>query len=156
MAQLCQYGQLEILLHEPTIKSYNQPDHILGDKSLKGKIFVTSFFNFISDHKTIVARVGLGVNTLSKNIEVRSAYSKKYTKDEYVKGTSERPSFYPNFKKKKKEESVLENHPSDTANLDLSCLDATEWLNGDVINAYSHIINQQFKENVYIFSTYFY
>ena len=39
LAQLCQNGQLEILLHEPTIKSYNQPDHIFGEKLLKGKIF---------------------------------------------------------------------------------------------------------------------
>ena len=156
LAQLCQNGQLEILLQEPTIKSYNQPDHILGDKSLKGKIFVTSFFNFISDHKTIVARVGLGDNTLLKNIEVRKVYSNKYTKDENVKETSESQSFHPYSKKMKKEKSVFGNNLSDIVTLDLSCLEDTEWLNGDVINAYSHIINQQFKESAFIFSTYFY
>ena len=56
----------------------------------------------------------------------------------------------------KKEGPGIENHQSDSANLDISCLDDTEWLSGDVINAYSNIINRQFKETVYIFSTYFY
>jgi endonuclease/exonuclease/phosphatase family metal-dependent hydrolase len=64
LIQLCQEDKLEAVLKEPTTKSYHQPDHILVDKSLKERVFATSFFNFISDHKSIVARIGVGNDTL--------------------------------------------------------------------------------------------
>ena len=51
--------QKEIALKETTrILSNNQLDHILVDKKLMKHTFVTSFFNFISDHKSIVFRFG--------------------------------------------------------------------------------------------------
>ena len=45
------------LLYENTTKYANQLDHILGPWDQK--VFTTSFFNFISDHKTIVLRISL-------------------------------------------------------------------------------------------------
>ena len=45
------------LLYENTTKYANQLDHILG--SWDQKVFTTSFYNFISDHKTIVLRLSL-------------------------------------------------------------------------------------------------
>ena len=49
----------EIALIETTrTLSNNQLDHILVDKELMKFTFVTSFFNFISDHKSIVFRFG--------------------------------------------------------------------------------------------------
>ena len=71
LIQLCQEDKLEAVLKEPTTKSYHQPDHILVDKSLKERVFVTSFYNFISDHKSIVARIGVGNNTLLKDIDIQ-------------------------------------------------------------------------------------
>ena len=38
--------------------SNNQPDHILVDEKLLKSTFATSYFNFISDHKSIVFRYG--------------------------------------------------------------------------------------------------
>ena len=38
--------------------SNNQPDHILVDKNFEETCFATSFFNFISDHNSIVVRLG--------------------------------------------------------------------------------------------------
>ena len=40
--QLCHNGQVESVLNEPTTKNYNQVDHILADKQMKGKLFTTS------------------------------------------------------------------------------------------------------------------
>ena len=41
-------------------------DYILIDESLRDFSFVTSFNNFISDHKSIIARVGLDKNEFTK------------------------------------------------------------------------------------------
>ena len=53
-------------LKEITTKEYNQLDHIVADKSLEGQLYATSFVNFISDHKTITARVGFNENKFSR------------------------------------------------------------------------------------------
>ena len=45
------------LLYENTTNHFNQLDHILG--ASEHRVFTTSFFNFISDHKTIVLRMSL-------------------------------------------------------------------------------------------------
>ena len=46
-----------ILLSENTTKNHNQLDHILGPGDQL--VFTTSFYNFISDHKSIVLRIPL-------------------------------------------------------------------------------------------------
>ena len=45
-----------LALHEPTTVNNNQLDHIFLNKDLKELAFVTSFTNFISDHRSIVIR----------------------------------------------------------------------------------------------------
>ena len=56
----------EIALVETTrIVSNNQLDHILVDTKLMKCSFVTSFFNFVSDHKSIVFRFGGEANTFT-------------------------------------------------------------------------------------------
>ena len=46
-----------MLLFENTTKNHNQVDHILGPG--EQMVFTTSFYNFISDHKSIVLRIPL-------------------------------------------------------------------------------------------------
>jgi hypothetical protein len=48
--------------------SINQPDHILVDRVLERICFATSFFNFISDHKSIVVRIGETNNTFTPEV----------------------------------------------------------------------------------------
>ena len=48
--------------------SNNQPDHILISKKIEKYVFTTSFFNFISDHNSIVIRIGKEKKTMRKEI----------------------------------------------------------------------------------------
>ena len=54
--------------------SNNQLDYILIDESLKENSFVTSYNNFISDHKAIVTRVGLNQNIIRQTIKERLTF----------------------------------------------------------------------------------
>ena len=53
-------------LNEITTNQYNQLDHIIAEKSLEKQLYTTSFFNFISDHKTITARIAFDRNAFTK------------------------------------------------------------------------------------------
>ena len=79
--QICN-SRLEMAMNEQTTTdTKNQIDHILVDKVLKGRVFVTSYFNFMSNHKLIVARVGICGNLLKKEILKDLQYpSKKFMK----------------------------------------------------------------------------
>ena len=55
---LCQSDKYQALKEITRRVSNNQPDHILVDKALQSVCYVTSYFNFISDHKSIVIRIG--------------------------------------------------------------------------------------------------
>ena len=62
-------SQLEVALkEETTTTSSNQIDHILVNKTLRGRVFVSSYFNFVSNHKCIVFRIGIKENKLKDNI----------------------------------------------------------------------------------------
>ena len=50
--------------------SNNQLDYILIDQGLKDHYFVTSYNNFISDHKAIVSRIGLKSNIITQEIKL--------------------------------------------------------------------------------------
>ena len=54
-----------------------------------------------------------------------------------------------------KADANLHNTFSDT-NSDLSCFKGSQWLTGDVINEYVDIINEQFNQTVFVFSTHFF
>ena len=54
------------ILKEPTTNWKNQLDHILIERSLQNTSFATSFTNFMSDHKTIVVRIGAEGNCLKQ------------------------------------------------------------------------------------------
>jgi hypothetical protein len=55
--------------------SNNQLEYILLDGSMKGNYFVTSYNNFISDHKTIVARIASYDNRLTNEIKERITFN---------------------------------------------------------------------------------
>ena len=56
----------KIFLNEITTTQYNQLDHIIADKSLEERLYTTSYFNFILDHKSITARIGFIGNQISQ------------------------------------------------------------------------------------------
>ena len=55
-----------LALNEITTDNYRQLDHIIVKKSIKNRVFATSYFNFISDHKSITARIGYDENKFSQ------------------------------------------------------------------------------------------
>ena len=63
---LCQDQKVNALKEITRSISNNQLDHILIDKNLI--YFVTSYNNFISDHKSIAARIGLEGNELTDEV----------------------------------------------------------------------------------------
>ena len=66
--ELCQESKSNVLREITRSISNNQLDYILLDKTLEENSFVTSFNNFISDHKTITARIGLNENRITEEI----------------------------------------------------------------------------------------
>ena len=62
---LCKSDKYMALKEITRIQSNNQPDHILVDKKFKKHCFATSYFNFASDHKSIVVRLGEEGNELT-------------------------------------------------------------------------------------------
>ena len=174
LEQLCQ-NRKEIALQETTTRQKNQLDHILVDKKLNVNVFVTSFVNFISDHKTIVIRYGIENNTIKKELIQRSTQRSQ----NYIK---RRISDLPMIKHVKKEEDTASNGDSmslndethipdlvkiedskeqnvdlnvpDNSQSILACLEGHAWLTGDLINAYSSLLTAS-TEEAFVFSTYF-
>ena len=152
--QLCQEGKLEPFLNEPTTKSFTQIDYILGSSDLRGKVYVTTFFNFISDHKTPVVRIGLGNNSLLKEVMVNSS------KTSHLKVLLDDNVSPPNSEFHRTGDEIIDSHVnsvgSSKGDIDVSCFTDREWLTSDVINAYGSILKSQFNEDVFVFSTFFY
>ena len=57
--------------------SNNQLEYIIIDEDMKGNCFVTSYNNFISDHKTIIARIGSTENMLTDEIKERMLFDQE-------------------------------------------------------------------------------
>ena len=75
--KLCQ-GQKRSVLNEITrAMSNNQLEYILLDVNMKGNYFVTSYNNFISDHKTIVARIASCDNRLTNEIKEKITFDEE-------------------------------------------------------------------------------
>ena len=87
--QLCN-GNLQMALQEETTTdSKNQIDHILAHKTLKGRIFVTSYVNFATTHKLIVARIGTHGNELSKETVRKLQHTSKKFMKKKIENTEE-------------------------------------------------------------------
>ena len=74
---LCQDSKVSVLNEITRSISNNQLDYILMDKSLTSRSFVTSYHNFISDHKTITARIGMEGNTLTDEMKMKITFDKE-------------------------------------------------------------------------------
>ena len=144
LKQLCE--NKEPALNEVTTVHKNQLDHIIVSKELKGHVFVTSFFNFISDHKSIVIRIG-----------------ENELKDEVVQSLNLRSQKYM------KEECKVEENPAKecvkirTSEVSEECqtqdpyesLEGDNWLGDSVINAYGNLV-QESLDDIFVFSSFFY
>ena len=72
--QLCENKKLSVLNDITRSISNNQLDHIIIDKELSDKSYVTSYHNFISDHKSITARIGMEGNSLTDEIKMKITF----------------------------------------------------------------------------------
>ena len=69
LEDLCKKDKFISLKEITRIVSNNQVDHILADKIFEGKSYSTSYFNFISDHKSIVMRVTINSTFTDEALE---------------------------------------------------------------------------------------
>ena len=148
--QLC-HEDLEIALQEETTtKTKNQVDHILVSRRLKKRVFVTTYYNFVSDHKGIVARIGINDNLLKDEVisNFQNTSEKFMKKSPDTEGISQKSNY-------KFHQDVLQGKKKNSNADELSSLEGTNWLTSDVINEYGNIIKGQFK-NSFVFSTYFF
>ena len=118
-------------------------------------------YNFISNHKTIVARIAFNENKLKDEVIQRLKYTsekfmkkpmyqdgnenedKKHGKTDFLGKTQFKTERNGGYQKK----SMIHGH-------DLSSLEGNNWLTSDVINEYSDLIMNNI-EDIFIFSTFF-
>ena len=84
--------------------SYNQLDYVLLDKSLRDRSFVTSYHNFISDHKSITARIGWDGNSFTDKMRMKLTFDSE-----------------SHMKSKSVEESVSETSSSSDSSHESDC-----------------------------------
>ena len=75
---LCDDSKVSTLNEITRSLSNNQLDYVLVEKWLEGQTFSTSFYNFISDHKTITLRIGLDNNKLKEEIIQKINFDAEY------------------------------------------------------------------------------
>ena len=71
---LCQSKKVSCLKEITRALSNNQLDYIIMDEDLSQISFVTSYNNFISDHKSIAARIGLNGNSFTDEFKIRLTF----------------------------------------------------------------------------------
>ena len=74
---LCQETKVSILHEITRSQSINQLDYILVDAILEPLCYVTSFNNFISDHKSVTARIGLYGSRITDEINAKVNFDKE-------------------------------------------------------------------------------
>ena len=125
--QIC--GSSKILhLRSVTTVRQNQLDHIIVERNKKYKVYSDSFFNFVSDHKTIIIRISQYINDeihCKEKEEIEICSNKSDSEDTY---SEERPPF----------ESLL----------------GETWVNDEVVNGFGDLLMKKYR-GIFIFSTYF-
>ena len=115
LAKLYQGTRINALNEITRSISNNQLDYILIDETMKDQYFVTSYNNFVSDHKAIVARIGLNESNLRDEIKEKlffdqeSHMKSKRTPEEDIKETTDEESIPSQAKKKKQNISTSGN-----------------------------------------------
>ena len=56
-------------LEDLTTVYASQLEHVIEEKTMENHSFATAYFNFASDHKSIVFRISSCANTLTKNFQ---------------------------------------------------------------------------------------
>ena len=85
ISKLCEVSKISLLKEITRSISHNQLDYILVDEEMKDICYVTSFNNFISDHKAIVARVGSSKNYITDEIKERIQFDQQsHLKAKYI------------------------------------------------------------------------
>ena len=104
----------------------------------------------MSDHKGIVARIGINDNLLKDEVisNFQNTSEKFMKKSPDTEGISQKSNY-------KFHQDVLQGKKKNSNAVELSSLEGTNWLTSDVINEYGNIIKGQFK-NSFVFSTYFF
>ena len=77
VVKLCQGKKFSALKEITRSMSNNQLEYILIDEPMKAFCYVTSYYNFISDHKSIVARIGSSENKLTDEIKERILFDQE-------------------------------------------------------------------------------
>ena len=75
--QLCQDKRTSMLNEVTRKQSVNQLDYILVENNLAKSCYSTSYNNFISDHNSIVLRIGLDGNSISSEIKQKITFDKE-------------------------------------------------------------------------------
>ena len=75
--KLCNNVKESVLKEITRSISNNQLDYVLVNSVLKEYCYSTSFYNFISDHKAIVLRMGLDDNKISKGTREKLYFDKE-------------------------------------------------------------------------------
>ena len=124
--KLCQGQKISALNEITRSMSNTQLEYILIDENMKGKYFVTSYNNFISDHKTIVARVGSRENKLTDEIKERLMFDQEsHLKARKVHEDQNSPNVNPTGNKSNMFMNTENTFTRKFANPDM----ATCWLN---------------------------
>ena len=96
-----------LILREPTTLNLNQLDHIIIEKSrVKNDSFATSYYNYTSDHKTIVVRIPKHGNYFTREFKVRLNFDE--TKETFT-GFKRKPETVQESQPKKKKSADDKN-----------------------------------------------
>ena len=87
LTNLCQTRRKSVLNEITRSQSNNQLDYVLVDAILKQFCFATSFNNFISDHKSVTARIGLYGNQITDEVKAKLTFDREFhlkTKEGFI------------------------------------------------------------------------
>ena len=164
---MCDKERILALTDITTISKYpDQLDHIIVRKSIKHLIITDCYFNFISDHKTIVLRISSFANDEPLETPQRIAVDKS-TNDisintslqhEFKASDKASEKIKPELEKKTKE--IKKEHDqsipitSTLSQLNLNSLKGNNWISNFLIDDYCELLMAKYN-NVFIFSSLF-
>ena len=174
LIRLCKQDKY-LALSEITTNQFRQLDHVIALKTLEKKLYATSYYNFVSDHKTIGVRLSVHdtnpfcqhfLENLSFSFQNYS-FSRKRPHEKIDKKALEKKMRKCTIKSESEDEELIEvnekplssDRKSDetSSNIDsLKNFEDTCWLNDININDYSILLERHFKGKIFVFSSYFY
>ena len=77
IASICKQAKTSMLQEVTRKQSINQLDYVLVDNNLAQSCYTTSYNNFISDHDSIVLRIGFDGNTFNDSFKEKRLFDKE-------------------------------------------------------------------------------